>query len=103
MKRLFTIFLISNLFILPVFAQDYNALRKLGRGVVNVSFGWVEVPLQMTKVKKETNELGGMFWGALKGLAFMVGRTFVGTYEVVTFLIPSYAPVVEPEFIFKED
>lgn len=103
MKRLLFIFLITNLLTLPVFARDYNALRKLARGIVNVSFGWAEVPLQMIEVRKETNELGGMFWGGVKGLAFMVKRAFVGAYEVVTFPFPKYVPIVEPEFIFEED
>jgi putative exosortase-associated protein (TIGR04073 family) len=103
MHKILVIFLIFNLFVFPSFAQDHNPLRKLARGIVNSSLGWIEFPRQMIKVGKETNELEGFFWGSFKGLAFSVGRTLIGIYEIASFLIPSYAPIVEPEFIFPSE
>ncbi len=87
----------------PVLAQDYNPLRKFVRGVVNVSLGFIEIPRQMIKVKQDSGDLAGLFWGSLKGMTFMIGRALVGVYEVSTFLLPPYLPLVEPEFIFQQE
>jgi putative exosortase-associated protein (TIGR04073 family) len=57
----------------------------------------------MMKENKTKGDIAGVFWGPLKGFAFFVGRTAVGIYEVTTFLIPPYKPVVNPEFILSED
>ncbi|MFA5338202.1 MAG: exosortase system-associated protein, TIGR04073 family [Candidatus Omnitrophota bacterium] len=83
--------------------SDQNPLRKVSRGAVNATLGWVEIPRQMMKVNKAKGDVAGVFWGPLKGFAFFVGRTAVGIYEVTTFLLPPYKPVVSPEFIFSED
>jgi putative exosortase-associated protein (TIGR04073 family) len=83
--------------------SDQNPLRKVARGAVNTTLGWVEIPRQMIKVNKEKGDIAGVFWGPLKGFAFFVGRTAVGIYEVTTFLIPPYKPVVNPEFILSEE
>jgi len=103
-------FILSMVFVLfsfSVFAQDYNALSKLSRGLANITLGAFEVPRQMMKVNQEkgpiSGDIAGIFWGPVKGLCFFVGRTIVGAYEVATFLAPSYKPVVEPEFIFATE
>jgi len=83
--------------------SDQNPLRKVARGAVNTTLGWVEIPRQMIKVNKTKGDIAGVFWGPLKGFAFFVGRTAVGLYEVTTFLIPPYKPVVNPEFILSDD
>ena len=83
--------------------SDQNPLRKVARGAVNTTLGWVEIPRQMIKVNKAKGDIAGVFWGPLKGFAFFVGRTAVGLYEVTTFLIPPYKPVVNPEFILSDD
>ena len=100
MRKAIIISMIFILFAAPLFAKNQDPLRKLSRGLVNVSWGWVEIPRQMIKSEKETNEVGGFFIGLFKGIVYTVGRSFIGAYEVATFLIPSYRPVVEPEFIF---
>ncbi len=102
-KRICLLIIILQLLTLPLYAQDYNALKKIARGAVNTTLGWVEIPLQMVEVAKEEGEVAGFFWGPLKGLAYAVGRTFIGVYEVATFLLPSYEPLVEPEFIFSRE
>lgn len=83
--------------------SDQNPLRKVARGAVNTTLGWVEIPRQMIKENKSKGDIAGVFWGPLKGFAFFVGRTAVGLYEVTTFLIPPYKPVVNPEFILSEE
>lgn len=83
--------------------SDQNPLRKVARGAVNTTLGWVEIPRQMIKENKAKGDIAGVFWGPLKGFAFFVGRTAVGLYEVTTFLIPPYKPVVTPEFILSDE
>ncbi|MFH1504274.1 MAG: exosortase system-associated protein, TIGR04073 family [Candidatus Omnitrophota bacterium] len=102
-KKIFILLILLQLsFLQSSYADDNNALRKLARGIINGGFCWLEVPRQMIKVNSEHGDIAGFCLGALKGSAFFVGRAFVGLYEVSTFLIPPYKPVVEPEFIFSE-
>jgi len=44
-----------------------------------------------------------MLLAPVKGVSYFVGRTVLGIYEITTFLIPPYKPVVTPEFIFSDD
>ena len=83
------------------FAGD--ALRKCGRGISNVLFGWVDVPAEMNRTAENTGEAGSFIVGSLKGIAKMVGRMAVGVYEVCTFPVPipaRYDPIIEPEFVW---
>lgn len=91
------------IFPLAIYAQDYNPLRKAVRGGANVLLSAAEVPRQIFSVTKNEGQLTGLFWGPLKGMLYMLGRTIVGGYEVATFIIPPYQPVVEPEFVFSEE
>ena len=106
-KKIFLLILAVQMIALPLYAQDYNPLSKLSRGASNFALGWVEIPRQVIKVKQErgdgAGDIAGLFWGPVKGVAFFLGRTVVGVYEVVTFLIPTYKPLVEPEYIFSEE
>ena len=107
-KKICFLLIIFQLCLLPVYARDYNPLSKFARGLVNVSMGWLEIPRQMVKVREAENhevsgELAGVIWGPLKGVACFLGRAIVGSYEVATFLIPTYKPLVRPEYIFADD
>ncbi|MBP7089017.1 MAG: exosortase system-associated protein, TIGR04073 family [Candidatus Omnitrophica bacterium] len=104
-KAVLFFIILQLLFAIPLYAQDYNFLRKLARGFINLSLGWIELPKQMVETKGEggaAGEIHGFFGGALKGITYFLGRTIVGGYEITTFAIPSYKPVFEPEFIFAE-
>ena len=101
-KRICFLVIILQLLTLHLYAQDYNALRKISRGVVNTSLGWTEIVRQMIEVNEEEGEVAGFFWGSLKGLVYALGRTLTGVYEVATFLLPPYSSLVEPEFIFSK-
>jgi putative exosortase-associated protein (TIGR04073 family) len=76
---------------------------KLGRGVHNVMFGWAEVPGQIHKTDIAKGPAAGVSLGAVKGVTSGIGRTLVGIFETVTFLIPNkhgYGPILEqPEFL----
>lgn len=106
-RKIISLFFIFNFILLPLFAQDYNPLSKLTRGFSNFTLGWVEIPRQMVAVKQEhgdgAGDIAGVFWGPVKGFSFFVGRTLVGAYEIATFLIPTYKPIVQPEYILSEE
>jgi putative exosortase-associated protein (TIGR04073 family) len=88
---------------MPVFANDTNPLRKLVRGFVNLGLCMAELGRQPMHTAKEEGDLAGATWGLAKGFAFTVGRAVLGAYEVSTFILPPYRPLVEPEFIFSDE
>lgn len=99
MKKALFLLVISQLIILPyVYAQEYNAFSKLGRGFGNAVLSFTELPIQMIKTSEESGDAAGFFVGIPKGLAFWVGRCALGFYEAFTFIIPPYGPLVKPEF-----
>lgn len=69
-----------------VWAQD--PIHKMGRGVVNVITGWIELPKQISLGKEEENPVVGIGQGLLKGAGLTLLRMGVGLYEAVTFPIP---------------
>ena len=100
---LVAVVIISSLIATPCFAQD--ALRKLGRGLVNSLTGVVEIPKKVILISKNDNILLGLTWGLVKGAGTGLLRTAAGVYETVTFPIPApadYEPMVHPEFVFEE-
>jgi len=107
-KKICFLLIICQLCFLPLYARDYNPLSKFARGMVNVGFGWLEIPRQMVKVKAAegdeiSGEFAGIFWGPLKGLCYFIGRSAIGAYELATFPIPTYKPLVRPEYIFDDE
>ena len=92
----------------PKADSDHGPTRKFGRGLANLSCGWMEIPKNIEEVKNEQNLLAGMTWGVAKGVKDGTVRTVVGAYEMATFPLPvggGYEPVIKPEFIFdiRED
>ena len=67
-------------------AQD--PIHKMGRGLVNVLTGWIELPKQIHLGKQEDNPITGIGRGLLKGAGLTVLRAGVGIYEAVTFPLP---------------
>jgi putative exosortase-associated protein (TIGR04073 family) len=106
-KKIFCLLIVAVFFTLNVYAQDYNALRKLGRGAVNLTLAGVEIPRQMIDSREAagdtTGDIMGIFLGIPKGILCFLGRTALGAYELVTFPFPPYKPLVKPEFIFSEE
>ena len=84
------------------YAQDPG--KKLYRGIANIVLGWVELPKNIYDTSVEDNVLSGLTIGLAKGVGMTIVRTGAGVYETVTFPFPipeGYAPVLEPEFVFK--
>jgi putative exosortase-associated protein (TIGR04073 family) len=77
--------------------------KKLGRGIVNVSTGWVEIPKNIYDTTVESNPFLGITFGTLKGTGMSIVRTGAGAYDILTFLFPipkDYMPLLKPEFVF---
>ncbi len=64
------------------------AIEKLGRGVSNVCFGGLEIPLNIHKRYALSNTGASYVTGTVYGLVKGLARTGVGAYETLTFLIP---------------
>lgn len=77
--------------------------KKLGRGLVNVSTGWIELPKHIYVLNEEWGPVFGAVFGGLHGLEVSTVRTLAGIYETATFPVPvpaEYAPVVLPSSVF---
>jgi len=103
MKKVLVLVITLQLFLLPLYAEDYNALRKFGRGASNMILGVTELARQMGIVSEESGTVAGIFYGAPRGLACWLGRTAWGFIELVTFPIPPYKPLIKPEFVLTEE
>jgi len=103
LKKLLAIIVICGLITSPVQAGQHNPVRKLARGFTNFGLSWIEVPRQMILVNEESGDLAGVSYGALKGFLCFAGRLIIGAYEVGTCILPTYRPLIEPEFIFSEE
>jgi putative exosortase-associated protein (TIGR04073 family) len=88
----------------PCYAQD--ATKKLGRGLVNILTGWIELPKNIYKTSVESNPFSGITVGLAKGLGMTVVRTGAGVYETATFPFPlpqEYKPILEPEYVLNKE
>ena len=87
-----------------IYAGD--PIEKLGRGIANTATGWVEIPMEIGRSVEKSGDMAGLITGPLKGIAKAIGRTVVGIYDIVTFLIPlprRYEPVIEPAYVFENE
>jgi putative exosortase-associated protein (TIGR04073 family) len=79
-----------------------GAGTKLGRGLVNTTTGWGEIPTQTVIGSKEDGVLGGV-GGFFKGIGLSVARTLAGAFEIATFWAPvpeRFEPVMQPATVF---
>lgn len=96
------------------FAGD--PIRKLGRGISNVAFGALEVPIKIYDVHEEEGGIAAATYGTLKGISYFVAREVVGVVEIVTFpvMLPGttdnerdegwgYGPIMKPEFVVDHE
>ncbi len=83
-----------------------KAMEKLGRGLINLITGWVEVPKRMDETNKRSSLGPALTIGLLRGLGHGFVRTTAGAYEIVTFPFPAppdYRPIVQPEYVFTNE
>lgn len=86
--------------------QPGRAVSKLGRGIINIFTGWVEVPKRVIETSHDSGAAAGWTWGLLRGVGHGFIRTAAGFYELVTFPFPAppdYEPVIQPEFVFLQE
>ncbi|MCK9605483.1 MAG: exosortase system-associated protein, TIGR04073 family [Methylomonas sp.] len=79
--------------------------NKVSQGFANIAFGFVEIPKNVINISSEQNIFVGMTWGLLRGVGHTVGRTLVGTAELVTSPIPT-SEFAAPAYVwdrFSED
>ncbi len=79
--------------------------KKFGRGIINGTTFWLELPLAWYHVTDQTDPFTGFFWGTADGIVKSADRLGGGAYELVTFPIPSpryYKPVMVPETLFDD-
>lgn len=80
-----------------------NPLSKLGRGLTNIVFSFMEYPTNIQKAADRRGAASGFFEGLAAGTYYMVGRTLAGVYDVATFLVPlpaGYKPLMKPDYVF---
>jgi putative exosortase-associated protein (TIGR04073 family) len=75
-----------------------TSARKLHRGFLNVALSPMEISTEIAGEGKEGKIEPTWLLGGLKGIGLAVRRVGVGLYEILTFPIPSYEPIVRPEF-----
>ncbi len=86
--------------------------RKLGRGIVNVGFGALELPIRVNEVNFNEGALAACTFGVLSGVGYVVVREVVGLAEILTFPFPlpgcpndplgygsGYGPIITPEWV----
>ena len=86
----------------PAYASDDTPTRKLGRGIANISFCFLEIPRSWREIKAEHGEMAGLTWGTLVGTKNAAIRIGVGAYEVLTFPYADGARL-QPEFVLTAD
>ena len=94
----------------PVWADEgspsymQGALRKLGRGIVNVASCPAELIRTPELVGRKDGYLAALTVGILQGAWNGIVRGVVGATEVVTFFVEfpkqDFAPIVRPEFVY---
>jgi putative exosortase-associated protein (TIGR04073 family) len=83
----------------------HPAFHKLGRGLANGLFGWLEIPLNVGQRMSSGDTGGSFFTGLAYGLTKGVARTAVGVYETATFWLPypeEFAPILPTLEYFKK-
>jgi len=86
--------------------------EKLGRGITNVAFCFLELPMAWTEVSEDKGALAGLTYGTLRGVIYTVARIGVGVVDVVTFPFPlpncpddlddvgwGYGPIMTPAWV----
>ena len=87
-------------------------LKKLGRGIANVAFSPLELPMKWWDVQNEMGGIAGITYGTLKGVCFILVRIGVGLTDIVTFPFPlpncpdtpngygpGYGPIIRPAWV----
>jgi len=91
-------------------------VMKLSRGIANVAFSPLELPMKWWDVGNEMGGIAGITYGTLKGVCFIIARIGVGVVDIVTFPVPlpncpedpsgygpGYGPILTPAWVVDID
>ena len=62
--------------------------EKLGRGIINVGFGPLELLIRPYDVANDKGALAALSYGVLRGVFFTVVREVLGVVDIATFFMP---------------
>lgn len=74
---------------------------KFGIGLINATTGIVEIPKTMMAVSEADGLAKGLSLGLFQGMGNMLGRTFLGMLDVISFPIPT-KPLINPPVVFED-
>ena len=80
--------------------------NKAGRGLANMTTGWLEFPKQIYETSKEDGVASGIVIGTIKGLGMTLVRTVAGVGEFATFFLAYpgfYDPYFEPDYVWQKE
>ncbi len=77
--------------------STYTSARKLGRGISNILYGFIEIPEQLVR---KTDQYGRKSapYGSIDGTGRALRRLGYGFYEVFTFTCPTYRGTFKPPY-----
>jgi putative exosortase-associated protein (TIGR04073 family) len=78
--------------------STYTATRKLGRGLSNILYGFMEIPEQIVRKTDDHGRKAGWTYGAVDGTNRALKRLGYGFYEVFTFTCPTYRGTFKPPY-----
>jgi putative exosortase-associated protein (TIGR04073 family) len=79
--------------------SKYTSTRKLSRGLANILYGWMELPVTVWRAN-ETSQASTeiIFDGIITGIERTGNRIAYGLYEVVNFRKPLYKDTFRPPY-----
>ena len=78
--------------------SQYTSVRKLGRAVSNILYGFSEVPEQMVRRGDQHGSKAGASYGVTNGVGRAFKRMGYGFYELFTFHCPTYHGTYKPPY-----
>ncbi len=93
----------------PLYRSTYPSkiTYKLGSGIGNVLFCWVEIPLEINEQIQNTDPFTGSIVGFWRGVYFTFRRLGLGIVDIVTFPIDiygnNYQSIQRTEFPFIDE
>ncbi|OGW76176.1 MAG: hypothetical protein A2Z72_00690 [Omnitrophica bacterium RBG_13_46_9] len=101
MKSIYKSFLLIISVSLCMASVSYaSPVQKLGRGLTNLSLGWMELFKAIERQSQKYDYIRGILYGVPEGLVKTAVRTGVGAYETLTFPLPipkDYEVMLTPE------
>lgn len=77
---------------------QYTSVRKLGRGISNILYGFMEIPEQIVRKNDSYGSKAGWSYGAVDGTNRAFRRLGYGFYELFTFAAPTYRGTFKPPY-----